>query len=760
VKKLDSADFQDRERGTRECILLGRAALPILRQDASKETRAEVKIRLEEIISFLSTGCNKAIHEEVRRLVSDLRAGGEGAQDAERKLYNLCGSNYSAAHYLLDVLFDQDDEEIQAKFYKIASFASDPDYLFERIDRVINIKDEQTRGALLRTMCMTRNRNLGYVLLGMLKSGDPHTWVDIIQEICHLKRDDCNSALIDHVLSAGDFQLVYRVLSYVNPESTRRRLDDIIACFRKSNSSEFRKALASWIGTVDDDEATSFLQSIVLEHPDDPAAEDAVDGLGWPETKKRYDILKNIVAQTKNDNLKIEALRVVARFRNEQSQAIVRQNTDFLMREVENGNAQKFAILNMLTCIGNAKARDMLRTALLKNEGDSKIDPIYEIADVGLLQDLFSALKEDHRRQDVIFALGNCEDLRAIDVLCDIFRKTDSDNVRHTVMLALLRKNNPAASQKIWELIANTEAVPQDYSLDEILQQWRKSGYFSVVRKIQSEWLAKKRIDDKAMLHCASLVGGPWAIKYLSSLIVSRGDDADPVTSILGGRPTNIRPDEFTLLIKDLWEKHKTDESSRYVLCALAELDPQYAASQFLELMNRKDFDPEILHSLARTLFEMSEQRTWLYSEIDPVYTKDEKTLTCQLNANMLAEFSQWLAENREYLLWSESLRCIIVERAARDAGVNSYVWQYIPNELTSKWSQLDVAGRKDAIATAAKMKDADDKEKARAWKAGLPFEIWKLLENKDKEKWDSLPEDKQQQLILDAVAKARREHQ
>jgi len=114
-------------------------------------------------------------------------------------------------------------------------------------------------------------------------------------------------------------------------------------------------------------------------------------------------------------------------------------------------------------------------------------------------------------------------------------------------------------------------------------------------------------------------------------------------------------------------------------------------------------------------------------------------------------QLRKWINDNAPYLVWNPRTEAIELDMGARRAKVRSILWAEIPNEARNLWDTFSKDTKVKALEDSERKVRKRAKLEIEAWQALLPVEIWELIPEKQREKWDKLDKWEKWDIIVKA---------
>jgi len=192
----------------------------------------------------------------------------------------------------------------------------------------------------------------------------------------------------------------------------------------------------------------------------------------------------------------------------------------------------------------------------------------------------------------------------------------------------------------------------------------------------------------------------------------------------------------------------------------------EYAADVVRGGWGRMDDDDDFMESPDAWLAPAASEREvniayaeWLASLIKRGIEKDKVVkrlaeFTGNNGTMKESDWEKWLADNKDYLAWSDGEQRLYLCEEAKAAKIPVDAWLAIPEDKRAAWGTLRGGERKDAQRKAqADLTEKRDAERRAFW-AGVAVEVWNLIPPEKQEKWDSLPDEERIALVLAAKKK------
>ena len=756
VDKLDDDSWKVREESGRELAMMGRDILPVIRKYL-KDPRQEVSARVYDIVEFLSTGCNAKTRARVDDLVVSLKKGEKTTRNVIDEIIQL--ASVSASNYLFVRLLDEEYPDLYEQMLHFVDLV-DPAFVTYCAARLDRVKSLDVKHVILVSGVThwTEERRKAYFEM-LNKEKDEDTRCRIAGKLCDLKSPEIDNALIDYFLHSKMGQEIIWVSRYIDRGASRKRLQDIIDLFQKTQNASMRSHLVAWIGNIPDKRSVKFLESIISGDGPANVKYSAIASLSNLKSEERETLLIKFASEKSEKRARLYALCGLAEYKSKRALDFIRGNTEFLLKELREDKS-KCALYQVIWVSGSEEGRKIVRDAAIKAEhGWEQQSAIRAITDASFLQKLvISTGTCETFKREAIESISKSGDPDAMKILCDLYKKSDLKDFRKDVVKAISKTDSVEGSREIWNLL-ESEKQPIPYGiLSNALEAWQQNRYYYVVKLIESEWLAKGKIDQNGMTTIVTTVGGPWAARYIRSAVENAPIEERILDDIV--RRSYVyteHKEELLPVLKSILNKKDRKEDKDLVIKtvrAILPLDSQYAISEVLKIIAGKEMDQQGKAELMREIFELSERRTWLYDEQDRSYADEERNIVRHINNTIMKRFKDWLTKNQKYIYWSSIYKCLVVDKDARNAEVHTKLWRYIPDSAKEQWGEISKEKRREILAEASNVMDADRLLIEGARKVGLPALIWKEFDEKTRTHWDNFPDIKKQQLIFEADKK------
>jgi HEAT repeat protein len=264
------------------------------------------------------------------------------------------------------------------------------------------------------------------------------------------------TALATEILKPGSKahpNLRRAALSLVAQNGGKQGLAILESIARSEDEQELRKEAIFWLGRSGDEHALDLLKEMATSTTNAEVAKNAVFAISQSGSPRAAQMLGELAHSTKSMEVKKAAIRGLAQSQGEKAldQLIEIYNSD---HDEAIGKEISFA----LSQIGGARAKaELLKIAKTADKPDVRRQAIFWLGNTFHAVDDLMAIYDSESaidiKKQILFALGQSNQKKAVGKLIDIARSDKSPELRREAVICLGRSNDPDAEKFLEELL-------------------------------------------------------------------------------------------------------------------------------------------------------------------------------------------------------------------------------------------------------------------------------------------------------------------
>ena len=233
-------------------------------------------------------------------------------------------------------------------------------------------------------------------------------------------------------------------------------VDMLVDAAKNDADPEVREKAVFWLSQVQSDAAIGFLEDLVMNSDDPAIREKAVFAISQQHSERSGRILRDLAVDTKVDHgVREKAIFWLGQNGNE-------ENVQFLTglyAELDDPELKEKVIFSVSQTGGSASGKWILGIASDRNESmRMRKKALFWAAQQGhvdaeALVKLYHTDDEVEYREQVIFALSQSSDRRALDMMMDLARKETDPKLRKKLIFWIGQSNDPRAADFLVDII-------------------------------------------------------------------------------------------------------------------------------------------------------------------------------------------------------------------------------------------------------------------------------------------------------------------